>query len=621
MTVGGEIVARGIPEHIIDDIRQSCDMAALVGEYLALEKRGKNLIGLCPFHNEKTPSFTITPEKQLFHCFGCGASGNVFNFIMKMENLDFLEAVRFLARKTGIKIPETGAARSEAGRLKEQIYRLNRLAADYFADQLWRNSAGKKAVDYLTRRGISRESGELFGLGYAPPGWRNLLQFAQKKGAPTGLLLKAGLISPRRDSGYYDRFRDRLMFPISNISGKIVGFGARALAEGEKSGPKYLNSPETPVFKKGAYLYGLHLARQEIRSRQVAIVVEGYTDVITAFQAGIKNAVASLGTALTLEQGRLLRSQVKTVTIAYDADSAGEAATWRGLKILQDSGCLVKVAGMPEGSDPDGLIRQQGASFFEKIIAGAKPLAEYRLDILKKRHDPASGESRLRFLEEALTALQEIPNLVERDLYLKRVAEDLGASEGAVRRELQRQLKSRQKHDGYNLLRKDQTKNINRVKANPAEKMLLSLMMQSEEAVERVFQSLEVDDFAEGPLRKVVETILKLKEEGSPVTGELLVDCFSESEIHKIVAAAATDPSLQGLTEEMLLRMADDCIERINQEKLARKKELQQRVLKEIDQKKEYNDHAKKILQEQLQVIKRLKRTPYCSGGGENLHG
>lgn len=614
-------MARGIPEHIIDEIRQRCDMAALVGEHLALEKRGKNLLGLCPFHNEKTPSFTITPEKQLYHCFGCGASGNVFNFVMKMENLDFLEAVRFLARKTGVKIPETGAPRSEASRLREQIFGLNRLAADYFAAQLWRSPAGKKAVDYLARRGIKRESGALFGLGYAPPGWQNLLNFAQKKGVSTELLLKAGLISPRRDGGYYDRFRERLLFPIANVSGKIVGFGARSLATGEKSVPKYLNSPETPVFKKGAYLYGMHLARQEIRSRQVAIIVEGYTDVITAFQAGIKNIVASLGTALTPEQGRLIRSQVETVTIAYDADSAGEAATWRGLKILQESGCLVKVAELPEDSDPDGLIRKQGISFFEGIVDGAKPLAEYRLDILKRRHSPASEESRLRFLEEALTVLREIPNLVERDLYLKRVAEELGASEGAVRRELQRQLKSRRGGSGYNLPGKDQTKNINRVKAHPAEKMLLSLMMQSEEAIERVSGSLDAADFTEGILRKVVETILKLKEEGGPVTGELLVDCFTDSEAHKIVASAATDPSLQDLTDEMLLRMTDDCIERINQEKLARQKDLQQRVLKEIDQKKEYNDHAKKILQEQLQVIKRLKRTPYCSGGGENLHG
>ncbi|NLA11590.1 MAG: DNA primase [Firmicutes bacterium] len=614
-------MTQGIPEHIIDEIRQSCDMAGLVGEYLALEKRGKNMLGLCPFHNEKTPSFTVSPEKQLFHCFGCGASGNVFNFVMKMEHLEFPEAVRFLARRTGVRIPETRGARSEGSRLKEQIFALNRLAADFFSGQLRHDPAGRKAKAYLAKRGINEDSIEFFGLGYAPPGWQNLGDHAQKKGISSELLLKAGLVSPRKSGGHYDRFRDRLLFPICNLSGKVVGFGARAMDEEDKSVPKYLNSPETPVFEKGAYLYGMHLARREIRLHKTAIIVEGYTDVITSFQAGIKNIVASLGTALTPAQGRLIRSQAEKVIIAYDADSAGEAATWRGLKVLQDSGCLVEVASLPEGSDPDGLIRQRGASYFEEILNRALPLSEYRLETLKKRCDPSSEESRKRFLEESLTFLREIPNLVERDIYLQRVAEELGVSEGAVRRELQRSLKGQKSFSGHNLRIKVQTKDTDQLKAHPAEKMLLSLMMQSEEAVEAVSGSLEAADFPEGPLRQVVETILKLKEEGRTVTGEVLVDCFTDSNIHKMIAAASTDPSLQDLEAGMLLRMAGDCIERINREKLARQQELQQKILKEIDQKKQYSDYDKKLLQEHLQVIKRLKGATYRSGGGENLHG
>jgi len=288
---------------------------------------------------------------------------------------------------------------------------------------------------------------------------------------------------------------------------------------------------------------------------------------------------------------------------------------------LQDSGCLVEVADLPEDSDPDELIRQHGASFFKEILARAKPLSEYRLEVLKRRYDPSSEESRLRFLEEALLMLREMPNLVERDIYLQRVAEELGVSEGAVRRELQRQLKSQRVSGKHNLLLKDQTKNINQVKANPAEKMLLSLMLQSEEAVGMVAGSLEATDFPEGPLRQVVEIILKLEGEGRPLSGEVLIDYFSDGEIHNLITAATTDPSVQGLSPEKLTRMTRDCIERINREKLARQQELHQRVLKEIDQKKQYDDQAKKILQEQLQVIKRLKGTPYRSGGGENLHG
>ncbi len=614
-------MAQGIPEQIIDEIRQRCDMAGLVGEYLALEKRGKSLLGLCPFHSEKTPSFTVSPDKQLFHCFGCGASGNVFNFIMKIENLEFPEAVRFLARRTGVQIPETRAALSETGRLREQIFALNRLAADFFAGQLQNSPAAKKAAAYLAGRGVDGSSVELFDLGYAPPGWQSLGDFAKKRGIDGELLLKAGLVSPRQSGGYYDRFRDRLLFPICNLSGEVVGFGARALEEGDRSGPKYLNSPETPVFEKGTYLYGLHLARREIRLRKTAIIVEGYTDVITAFQAGIKNIVASLGTALTPAQGRLIRSQAEKVIIAFDADSAGEKAAWRGLKILQDSGCLVEVAVLPEGSDPDGLIRQQGAAYFEDILNRAQPLNRYRLAVLKKRCDPSSEESRQRFLDESLTVLQEIPNLVEREIYLKGVAEELGVSEGAVRRELQRKLKGQKTYPGHNLQLKDQNKGTDQPKANPAEKMLLSLMMQSEEAVRIVSDSLEPADFQEGPLRQVVETIFQLKKEGRPVSGELLIDCFSDSAIHRMIATASTDPSLQDLESKMLLRMTGDCIERINREKLARQQELQQKELKEIDKKKQYNDYAKKILQEHLQVIKRLKGASYRSGGGENLHG
>ena len=594
-------------------------MVSLVGQYLALEKRGKHMLGLCPFHNEKTPSFTVTPEKQLFYCFGCGASGNIFNFIMRMENLTFPEAVRLLARQTGVAIPETKRASAE-GRLREKLYDLNGLAARFYTDRLWNSPAGKKAADYLLERGIRRETSELFSLGYAPPGWQNLLNHASKKGIPEDLLHRAGLVSPRQSGGFYDRFRDRLIFPIFTAGGKVAGFGARAMEEGDKSIPKYLNSPETPVFEKGTFLYGLHLAREQIRSRKTVIVVEGYTDVITAYQAGIKNAVASLGTALTRTQGRLMRSQAEKVIIAYDADSAGEAATWRGLKILQDSGCLVEVADLPEGSDPDGLIRQRGAACFEENIARARPLAEYRLEVLKRDLDPASEESRLRFLEGALLMLQDISNLVERDVYLKRAAEELSVSEGALRRELVRRQKSQKAGRSHNLLRKDQTK-ISQIKTSPAERMLLSLMLCCEEAAGMVLDSLASDDFQEGPLRQVVETILKLKSEGRRLGGEELLDHFTDEGIHRMITRATTDPSLQGLEPEKMARMTRDCIERINREKLAGQQEFRQRVLKEKDKKKQYDDHAKKLLQEQLQVIKLLKGAPYRSGGGENLHG
>lgn len=349
-----------IPDEILDEIRRLCNIVNIIGEYISLEKRGKNYLGLCPFHSEKTPSFSVSEEKQLYYCFGCGAAGNVFGFVMKMEGLTFPEAVRFLARRVGVHIPSPERLLRQEKSLEEKLIAASELAARFFCYNLDKTESGKKAKEYLRKRGITADTSEFFKLGYAPRGWDNFLKAAQREGFPPEVLLKAGLVSSREGGGYYDRFRDRLMFPICNHTGRVVGFGGRALPWGDKDSPKYLNSPETPVFNKSSMLYGFHLARSYIRSAQSAIIVEGYTDVIAAYQAGFKNVVASLGTSLTDSQGKLLRSQAKEILIAYDADAAGRSATWRGFNLLQDLGCAVKVVELPADSDPDSFIRQNG---------------------------------------------------------------------------------------------------------------------------------------------------------------------------------------------------------------------------------------------------------------------
>ncbi|MCJ7806722.1 MAG: DNA primase, partial [Clostridia bacterium] len=470
------IMPQGIPEGIIDEIRQRTDLVGLIGEYLKLERRGKNMVALCPFHTEKTPSFTVSPEKQLFHCFGCGASGNVFSLIMQMEKLTFPEAARFLARRSGVTIPEPKTGSPAEDNLKEKIYKLNYLASRFYAYCLCKTDSGKTALEYLQKRGIEQKTIELFMLGYAPADWTGFFTFALKKGIPADLLVKAGLVSPGREKGYYDRFRNRVIFPIFNISGKVAGFGGRALEEGEKSGPKYLNSPETPVYEKGSLLYGLNLAREEIRREKKAVIMEGYTDVITAFQAGIKNVVASLGTALTVEQGRLLRFQAETVITAYDSDSAGEAATWRGLAILQSTGCLVQVADLPEGSDPDSYIRENGADSFIELVNNSRPLMEYRLQQLKKRFDLASDKGRINYVEELMPFLLSAVNQVEQNFYLKRAAEELGVDEDALRSEFGKRRKRGSRFQDAQ--KNEQPEREEKIMIRPAEKILLSLMFQ-----------------------------------------------------------------------------------------------------------------------------------------------
>ncbi len=611
---------QGIPEAIIDEVRQRTDLVSLVGEYLTLEKRGKNMVGLCPFHSEKTPSFNVSPEKQLFHCFGCGASGNVFSFIMKMDNLSFTEAVRMLARRAGVKIPEQKKTNRKQDLLREKIYVLNRLALHFFCSCLKDPAVGKEAVHYLQNRGIDQNSIELFKLGYAPGGWDNFARFARSKGYSEELLLQAGLTLPRdRGGGVYDRFRHRVIFPIFHINGKVIGFGGRALQEGDKAGPKYLNSPETAVFKKGTVLYGLHLAREAIRRESEAIVVEGYTDVIAAHQAGVKNVIASQGTALTPAQARLLRSQANTVIIAYDADSAGEAATWRGLKILKDAGCTVRVAELPAGSDPDSLIREKGAAEFLKFTRSAVPLVEYQLSRLKERNRVDQAEGRLRYMSEALTLLRQVNNLVERDYYLKQVAEETGVSEEALRSELKKY--PGKGSDVNNLVLKDQTNNNNnQIRINAAEKLLLSLIIQYKELASRLQDELNIDDLEHPVARQVLEEILKLNEAGSAMTEKELIDRFTDPQAHALIAAAATEPSLQDLPWETIEKMAADCITRIKERTQERQRREIQETIRAME-KQGLEEQARNLLREKLQMIVKASRSPYRSGGGEKYNG
>ncbi|OAT85810.1 DNA primase [Desulfotomaculum copahuensis] len=418
-----------IPEEIIETVRLHTDIVQVVGEYVHLERKGKNYSGFCPFHQEKDPSFTVSPDRQIFHCFGCGTGGNVFKFLMLAESLTFPEAVRQLAARCGVPVPET-AVHSGKARRQERAWLVNGMARDFYRHLLLHRPEGRAARDYLAGRGLSPGVQESYQLGYAPPEWNGLTRFLTARNCTPEELIELGLAMPGK-RGCYDRFRDRIIFPIWDARGRVIGFGGRVLGDGA---PKYLNTAETPVFSKSHVLYGLHLARPAIQQQGFAVMMEGYMDVIAAHQFGVSNAVASLGTSLTGGQIELLKRYTANVVIAYDADAAGQSAALRGMELLLQADCRVKVATVPEGKDPDDFLRRYGAAGWRDLLSRAEPLLEYRL-----RRGMARGDDTDRLLQEVLPGLARAGE-VEQEEGIRLLAARLSLSWETVKNALGRYL-------------------------------------------------------------------------------------------------------------------------------------------------------------------------------------
>ncbi|MBA4542616.1 DNA primase [Thermoactinomyces daqus] len=437
-----------IPDELIDQVRQHFDIVDLVQQYVQLKKSGRNYFGLCPFHSEKSPSFSVSPDKQIFYCFGCGAGGDCIKFIMEIEQLTFAEAIRHLADQAGIHIPDTDADPGDPEEdERQQMRKALDLAAKLYHHILVATEYGKAARQYLRRRNVSPEAIAEFQLGYAPPSYQFLLPFLKKRGFHEELLEKAGLITSR-DKGskkrYFDLFRDRIMFPIHDSQGKVIAFGGRLLGDGR---PKYLNSPESPLFHKRNHLFNLHRSRSHMRKEASVLLFEGYMDVITAWQAGICNTVATLGTSLTDAHARLIKRNTDTVYICYDADNAGQNAAVRGLDVLKGSEVAVKVAQMPVGLDPDDYIRQFGGTAFkEEILAASLSLTAFKLESLKKNYDLKDEDQRMKYLAEAIDAIAELPLAIEQDHYLRRLSEEFQLSLEALKEE-RRKARTRKKRE------------------------------------------------------------------------------------------------------------------------------------------------------------------------------
>ena len=422
-------------EELIQSVIEANDMVDIASGYMTLKRVGNSYKGKCPFHNEKTASFTVSREKQLYHCFGCGAGGNVITFIMEMENLPFVEALKFLATRVNMVLPEKQNQQEDhqAYEKKKRLYELHREAANYYYKVLKTN---RPARQYLLQRGISQETIREFGLGYACEDWSRLTDFLTTKGFTMAEMLDSGLVLASEKKRYYDRFRDRIMFPIVNPRGQIVGFGGRLMATGQ-NGPKYLNSPETPIFSKSYELYNLNHCKNFLDAGQI-LIVEGYMDVISLYEKGIRNTVAALGTAFTPFHGKILERYANEVIIAFDGDSAGKSATEKAMNILKKTGLNVKILNLPINEDPDSFVRKYGQQGFADFVAKALTIVEYQLELLKSHNDLSQTDGRLRYGNEAIKILRQLETSVEIDYYSKMVAAQTGINQEVIRREVMR---------------------------------------------------------------------------------------------------------------------------------------------------------------------------------------
>lgn len=489
-------------EEIIQKIKEENDIVDIVSEVVTLKKTGKNYLGRCPFHNEKTPSFTVSSEKQIYKCFGCGEAGNVISFVMKTRNMAFPEAVKLLGEKVGIVVDDADSpGKSSAANEKfKRMYDINIQAARYFYTNLKRFKA---PYEYLKGRGITDETIKKFGIGFALDNWQGIRSYLKQRGFSEEEILELGLTTKNEKGNIYDRFRNRIIFPVFNVSGRVIGFGGRVL---DDSKPKYLNSPETPIFHKGTNLYGLNLAIKNNPARTV-IMVEGYMDVISLSQQGVTNVVATLGTALTEGQCKLLKRYIDTVIVSFDSDVAGENATIRGLEILQKSGFDLKILQIPSGKDPDEFIRSFGKEKFLNLVDGALPIIDFKLRMAEKGIDFSKQEMVIKYLKRVVNVLKDLDPL-EKAVYIKQVSEKSGIGEEAIMESLDKNPnKSIQNNKNHNINRKFGQKLYLEPGFVRAERTVLSLALDKRLS-DKIFSNVSEDDLIL-KAHKVIYTIIK----------------------------------------------------------------------------------------------------------------
>ena len=507
-----------IPEEIINEIKYKNDIEQVIGPYVQLKRRGKNLVGLCPFHGEKTPSFTVYPESGSFYCFGCGVGGDIFTFTKLIENLDYIDAIKLLAEKSGIVIPENGYDNSYSN-LKNTIFEINRETAKFYHNYLM-SADGKWALDYLLNRGLTLATVKHFGLGAAPDSWDALLKHLKSKGFSINDMVIANVVGKSSRGTYYDRFRKRVMFPIINIRGKVIAFSGRAMPGEDKQGGKYVNTADTPVYKKSENLFGMNFAKNHCDEK--LILVEGNMDVISLHQAGFENTVAALGTSFTKEQANLISRYTKEIVLTLDADAAGQKAVRRAGEILKDTGLKVRVIVIPEGKDPDEFIKKKGKERFAGLLEGAVSEIEYKLLTAVKDIDIDSDDGKIKYLHLAAEIIAEAGDKLAADYYIGKLSEKYGVSKNALETRVNELIRRNARAEKKKVISEIIEPKYSKSDLNPekrkfltaavAEEAIITVLLQNPDFYNYLSENLKPDDMITAFNRRIYEIVLSVAE-------------------------------------------------------------------------------------------------------------
>ena len=531
-----------VSESTINEIKYRNDIESVISPYVSLKRRGKNLVGLCPFHNEKTPSFTVYPESGSFYCFGCGVGGDVVTFVKLIENLDYIDAVKLLAERSGVTVEENGYDNT-IGKLKETIYEINRETAKFFHEYLM-TAEGKWALDYLLGRGLKISTIKHFGLGAAPDSWDALLNRLKSKGYSISDMLAANVIGKSQKGSYYDRFRKRVMFPVIDIRGRVIAFSGRAMPGGDTAGGKYVNTADTPVYKKSDNLFGMNFAKNHCA--ESVILVEGNMDVISLHQAGFENAVAALGTSFTPQQAKILSRYTKEVVLTLDSDAAGIKAAARAGEILKNTGLRVRVVSVPDGKDPDEFVRKHGASRFRAVLEDAVNEIEYKLLTAVGDIDVNSDDGKVKYISRAAEIIAESADSIERDVYIGRLSENYGISRQALSAKVEtlrraNAKKSQKKAIGDIIRPKFETNAPNPEKrlypaAAAAEKSVIAVLFSHPDFFDTAYESLKPEQMITSLNARIYEKICEVLSEGKSLDVSSFAGILSDSQTGYLVS-------------------------------------------------------------------------------------
>lgn len=554
----GPLATGFFSDDTVSEVRGRSSILEVVSDYVNLKKTGKNHKGLCPFHTEKTPSFMVNEDKQIFHCFGCGEGGDVFSFLIKVGHFSFPQAVEELAKRYGVRITPRDLSplqKRETAR-REVLYQINQIALEYFHDLLMRRREGEQARKYLSQRGLNKDLLVEYQLGYSLDIWNGLVQHLQEKKVDLELARELGLILPRKREGWYDVFRGRIIFPIFDVHRRAVGFGGRILKEGQ---PKYLNSPESIVYHKGEVLYGLHGAKQSISEKESVLLVEGYFDLLTLHQFGFKNSVATSGTALTPQHIRILKRYTNTMVTLFDADQAGIQATLRCLPLFLEESIWAKAIILPPGEDPDTYLRKGHLEEFKRQVAEAIPLFDFFFDHLMKTHDVRSIDGRVKVAEQGVTLLRRIPEGIRRNVYVKALAEKIDLQESVLHDMLRTPSKEPSPREGR------REKEGARGPWPRSEEMIVRLMVHHPDIIPKVSSTGVLDDFESPVLKQMAERLMGLHEKGGRQTLAEGLEHFEEDVRRQLSALAIQE---NGLGEGPREKILEDCIQNMRERRI-----------------------------------------------------